>query len=197
MDSGGVARISEYGLENVLRDESFSKSIPTNVRWMAPEILLTETKDKRAASVDDGRRADVYSFAVVMFEVGRHHLPSQDRVRVSPPPPLTQAVSGSTAFPGKRDDEVFESVIMGLRPEWPPWVAPQWFGDTIWEQVEACWSHDPEERPTALVVLQALQKLGEEGPQTFQPQELSRDDTWDYLEDTPEPSMLAFATEDQ
>ena len=70
MDADGVASISEYGLEGVLRDEPFPKSIPTNVRWMAPEVLPTENKDKRVTSVADGKRADVYSFAMVMFEVG-------------------------------------------------------------------------------------------------------------------------------
>jgi len=70
VDSDGVARISEYGLEGVLRDGPFSKSIPTSVRWMAPELLSAENKNKRATSVGDGKRADVYSFSMVMFEVG-------------------------------------------------------------------------------------------------------------------------------
>ena len=67
MDSGGVACISEYGLEVVLRDEGSSRSIPGNVRWMAPEIL--GPKGRRIPSKDSGKAADVYSFAIVMFEV--------------------------------------------------------------------------------------------------------------------------------
>ena len=82
MDSDGVACISEYGLEGVLRDEPFSKSMPVNVRWMAPEVLSTENKDKRAMSVGDGKCADVYSLAMVMFEVGRRYLHSQTRAGV-------------------------------------------------------------------------------------------------------------------
>ena len=70
MDSDGVARISEYGLELVLREEGSSKPIPTNVRWMAPEVLSTKSEDKRVTSVEARKRADIYSFAVVMFEVG-------------------------------------------------------------------------------------------------------------------------------
>ena len=70
MNSDDVACISEYGLETVLRGETSPKSIPTNVRWTAPEVLSTENKNKRATSVEDGKRADVYSFAMVMFEVG-------------------------------------------------------------------------------------------------------------------------------
>ena len=86
-----------------------------------------------------------------------------------------------------------ENITIGLRPEWPPGFASQGLGDTIWEQVEACWSHEPEERPTALAVLQVLQGLSEERLQGSQePQEPSSDDTWDYVEDTPEPSMCYF-----
>ena len=64
MDGDGIARISEYGLEIVLSDE---KSIPTNVRWMAPEVL--ESNSGRAPFGDDGKSADIYSFAMVTFEV--------------------------------------------------------------------------------------------------------------------------------
>ena len=71
MDGDGVACISEYGLDGALLGEHFSKPISTNVRWMAPEVLSAESGGKRAASADDGKRADVYSFAVVMFEVGQ------------------------------------------------------------------------------------------------------------------------------
>jgi len=66
-------------------------------------------------------------------------------------------------------------------------------GDAIWEQVEACWSHEPEERPTALAVLQALQELGEEPPQKSQGlQEPLGDETWEHVEDIPEPSTCGF-----
>ena len=76
-----------------------------------------------------------------------------------------------------------------MRPEWPLGVASQGLGDAIWEQVEACWSHEPEERPTARAVLQALQKLSEELPQESQgPQEPPSDETWEHVEDIPEPS---------
>lgn len=68
VDSNEVACISEYGLEIVLRDEAPSKAIPANFRWMAPEVL--NTKSRRIPSGDDGKAADIYSLAMVMFEVG-------------------------------------------------------------------------------------------------------------------------------
>jgi hypothetical protein len=77
--SDGIACISEYGLEIVLRDEASSTSIPTNVRWMAPETL--GTKSRRVPSGDDGMAADVYSFAMIMFEVSLPCIHSQIRDR--------------------------------------------------------------------------------------------------------------------
>jgi serine/threonine protein kinase len=69
VDNNGVACLSEYGLELVLREEDSSRSTLANVRWMAPEVLSTLNKNKRV-SVEDVKRADVYSLAMVMFEVG-------------------------------------------------------------------------------------------------------------------------------
>ena len=72
VDSSGVACISEYGLEVVLRDEASSKSIPTNVQWVSPEVL--GTRDGGILMGDGGKAADVYSFAMIMFEVRLRHL---------------------------------------------------------------------------------------------------------------------------
>ena len=83
MDGDGIACISEYGLETVLREEASSKSIPTNVRWIAPEIL--GTKDRRVPSGDDGKAADVYSFAMIMFEVSIRFVFSRTRDCISSP----------------------------------------------------------------------------------------------------------------
>ena len=76
MDADSFACISEYGLELVLREEASYKSAPSNVRWMAPEVISTEKKDKRV-TLDDRKRADVYSLAMVMFEVRPPYLRSQ------------------------------------------------------------------------------------------------------------------------
>ena len=67
VDGDGVACISGYGLEIVLHDEAPSKSLPINIRWMAPEVL--DAEGGRIPSGDDEKAADIYSFAMVMFEV--------------------------------------------------------------------------------------------------------------------------------
>ncbi|KAF9643599.1 kinase-like protein [Thelephora ganbajun] len=160
VDSDGVACISEYGLERVLRDEVSSESIPTNVRWMAPEVLSTENKNKRVASVDDGNIADVYSFAMVMFEI----------------------LTGAIPFASASDEEIVGRVTMRLRPEWPSDNPSQGLVDALRDQVEACWSHDPEQRPTALMVLQSLQALSRKRSQESQePPEQTDDSSLDVL----------------
>ena len=80
MDSDGIACISEYGLEIVLRGEASTRPIQTNARWTAPEVL--DTGCRWILSVDDGKAADIYSFAMVMFEVSLPRL----RLKLSLPP---------------------------------------------------------------------------------------------------------------
>lgn len=68
------------------------------------------------------------------------------------------------------------SVTMGHRPECPFNDPSQGLSDLLWDQIEACWHDDPEQRPAALAVLQFLQSLNRDGtleePREFQePQE--------------------------
>jgi len=154
---------------------------------------MAEREDKRVTSVDDGKRADVYSFAVVMFEVGLPSLCFQVRPVTRPPRSHHQVLSGVSPFPKDSDEEVVGKVTTGMRPEWTPEYGSQGLGDALWEQIKAFWSHDPEERPTALMVLQALQALGEERPQESQePPANIDDDMWDYVGVTPESGASGF-----
>ena len=67
MDYNGIACLSEYGLELTPHEEVSSKFL-SNVMWMAPEVISIINENKRI-TMDDGKRADVYSFAMVMFQV--------------------------------------------------------------------------------------------------------------------------------
>ena len=151
VDDDGVACISEYGLEVVLRKEASSKSIPGNIRWMAPEILTT--KERRVPSGDGGKAADVYSLAMVMFEVCIPRVHPSVYLDILP---LAQVSAGTTPFPDGSDEEVVGMVTAGLRPERPSDNPSQELSDELWEQIVVCWNHDPNERPTALKVLRAL-----------------------------------------
>ena len=66
VDGNGVACISECGLEIFLRDEPSYKSVQTDVRWMAPEVLCAMGRRIQF----DGKAVDIYAFTMIVFEVG-------------------------------------------------------------------------------------------------------------------------------
>ena len=164
MDSNGAACISEYGLETVLRDEAPPESILTNVRWMAPEVL--STKGRFIPSGGSGKAADVYSLAMVMFEVCIPHLYSP-HLSLSQRFAQSQTLTNTTPFSKENSEEVVDMVAMGVRPKWPPNDPPKW----LREQIEACWSQEPDERPTAFNVLKqieaSLNQEPDKGPTAF------------------------------
>jgi hypothetical protein len=68
--------------------------------------------------------------------------------------------------------------------------------DALWDQIEACWHDDPEQRPSAFTVLQFLQGLSEERIPQEEPQEfleLTDDEAWDCIEDAPELRTFSFS----
>ena len=66
VDSFGNARITDFGLATIVRDPSSFVSASENrdqtLRWTAPEIF----ESGRAAT----KESDVFSFGMVMIEVG-------------------------------------------------------------------------------------------------------------------------------
>ena len=147
VDSGGVGCISEYGLEIILREEASPKSIPTDVRWMAPEVL--SANGRRVPPGDGGKAADVYSFGMVMFEVCLPRVYPQTLSLCLNFSPRTQILTDIAPFSNESDKEIVNRVTTGLRPEWPPNNLSQELVDELREQVEACWNNEPSERPTA------------------------------------------------
>lgn len=67
VDSFGNARITDFGLTTIVRDpNSFvntSEDQDQTLRWTAPEFL---------GSGQATKESDVYSFAMVVIEVGGH-----------------------------------------------------------------------------------------------------------------------------
>ena len=154
MDNDGTACISEYGLEIVLQDDSSSKSIPINSRWLAPEIL--SKRDKRFPSVDGGKAADIYSFAMVMFEVCLPYLlPSHPNTYLNISS-LAQILTGTIPFPSESDEEIVNKVTAGHRPKRLSSDSSRGMLDELWEQIVACWRQELNERPTAAEVLWAF-----------------------------------------
>ena len=188
VDDDGTARISEYGLEPLLCNEGSSKSVSGDARWKAPEVVQTDDEKNQVVSVDGGKRADVYSFAMIIFEVGPGSLNrSASRCLTQP-----QTLTGITPFQNESDEEVANRVKTGLRPEWLSNDPSHGLVDALRSRVEACWDHDPEKRPTALEMFQFMEALrkerAEERAEDSQelPEQAIDDDTWDRVDDAPE-----------
>ena len=94
-------------------------------QWMAPEVLKAEPY---------GRAADVYAFAVVLFEVAARRCPYDDR------PDLT-GVALAVAV-----------VHDGIRPTLPVGADP-----VLADLAAACWATDPDARPSVQSALATLE----------------------------------------
>lgn len=94
--------------------------------WMAPEILMGAPYD---------HHADVYSFAMVMFEVCSQELPFED---------LSAVKVGITVANGGRPD------MEAISPDCPAHLI---------YLMERCWAQDPSDRPEFTMVIGVLKKL--------------------------------------
>jgi len=106
----GVARYQSLDTSKAMTAETGS------YRWMAPEVIRHEVYDKRC---------DVYSFAMLVFELLTYRFPFDGKVKLTP-----MQVVAAVAVEDKR-------------PELPSsCTAP------IRRLVERCWSRDPNLRPS-------------------------------------------------
>jgi len=124
IDSLGRAKISDLGLSVETDKKYVSKRVGT-VRWMAPEVHT------RTCTFPE--KSDVWSFGVVMFELGTELIPYHDKV----------------------DEDVLYEIKYGRGPEIPRDVnlkkVPQW--ESL---MKSCWSTDISERPTFRTLHKAL-----------------------------------------
>lgn len=69
-------------------------------------------------------------------------------------------------------------VVAGLRPEWPSDNPPQGLVDELREPVEACWNQEPNDRPTAFMVLQSLQARSKASEMEYANGDLEEGESW-------------------
>lgn len=137
IDSDGHARLSDFGLTSVIYDGDTVNTVTTtsiahgSTRWMAPELLNPESIGESRSR--PSRRSDIYSFAMVMYEVLAGRLPFEEC---------------------RRDPAViYQVVVLQNRPKRPP---VNDLSDDIWALMEACWNMDPGQRPNMLTTLTRL-----------------------------------------
>lgn len=132
-----VAKISDFGISRVLLDEhgahiSFrtgTLSVGT-VRYSAPETVdLQKPEDTGAVALT---ASDVYSFGLLLFEL-LHEL---------------------KAFEG---DTPFGALVRSTSGQRPPLDLPADLS-TCAQLVEACWNHDPQQRPSMASACAVLAK---------------------------------------
>ena len=128
LDATGVAKVTDFGLaarapDDTARGGSLTAETGT-YRWMAPEVIRHERYSKKA---------DVFSFGMILFELLTHQLPFADLA------PLQAAVS------------------VALNDERPP--LPDGCPAPLARLVKSCWASDRGGRPAFSWVAEAVAAL--------------------------------------
>ncbi|OQR80843.1 protein kinase, partial [Achlya hypogyna] len=132
LDSIKGTKITDFGESREMDDSTLTNGIGT-YQWMAPEIIRGH-----AYTV----AADVYSFGVLLTELSTHSVPYADLVN-----PSTRA--------SWNQQYLITQVTAGvLRPSLDTALTPSWVVDLA----TACLSHDPDDRPSMLMVAASLPK---------------------------------------
>ncbi|KAG1662428.1 hypothetical protein FOA52_004009 [Chlamydomonas sp. UWO 241] len=113
LDDSGIVKIADFGVARIMEPTGNMTAETGTYRWMAPEVIEHKPYDEKA---------DVFSFAVVVWELLTCRIPYSDMT------PLQAAVG---------------VVQKGLRPEIPLGTPP-----ALGMLMETCWGLDPSRRPS-------------------------------------------------
>jgi len=128
----GVPCLTDYELVYIIDHNEFTTSkIAGPARWTAPESLDPPETDNATPYT---QKSDVYAFAMTMIEICTGKAPFSDR---------------------RNDSAVIFYVIDGGRPEMPETLSQR---PVIRELTVHCWDKDPNERPSAKVIRETMEK---------------------------------------
>ena len=120
-----ILKICDFGSARVLNQSANMSGINGTYRWMAPEFA-------GRANIKINQRCDVFSFAMVLYEIFLHRLPYYDL---------------------KEEHKIAMAVLDGKRPVLHN--IPQ----HIKELNKKCWKHNSHDRPTFEQILKVIFKL--------------------------------------
>lgn len=126
------AKVADFGLsrtKETSKTNSYQKYVVGTSRWMAPEVINCRTGGNK---VDNPFKSDVYSFAMVCYEI----------------------LTGNTPFPTTRQADVWDKVLAGHRPDLPV-ECPEELSNLITK----CWSAEASIRPDFGDICVALRHL--------------------------------------
>lgn len=129
-------RLVDFGLVTIISDlqnvpPSYSDYSGT-VRYMSPELIDPEEFGLEKSC--HTKPSDCYALGMVMY----------------------QTISGKLPFQGFLDTTVSLKVMRGNRPS-----RGTKFPDHLWQIVESCWTHQPDDRPTIEEILQYFETSSE------------------------------------
>ena len=117
----GLLKVCDFGTTRQLDHTTIPTGMTGTCRWMAPEF-----SDKATTGVN--QRCDVFSFAMVLYELFVHDIP------------FSQFNDGHDALPTIRE---------GIRPPLPCGLP-----DHVDKLIRMCWKHNSHDRPTFDEIIQ-------------------------------------------
>ncbi|KAG7202068.1 hypothetical protein KM043_004743 [Ampulex compressa] len=146
VDSRWVVKLSDFGLHEFKRD---AECEPCDVMkkyhgllYRAPELLRPSKLGSGEPNVRDFQKGDVYSFAIVLYEL--------------------QGRQGPFGLTELSDPEILKKVIgreTGMLPFRPPLDQLENTFDFVRDCLLECWAEDPETRPDFKIIRSKLRPL--------------------------------------
>ncbi|KAG8723968.1 hypothetical protein FRC09_000935 [Ceratobasidium sp. 395] len=147
IDRDGVAKLSDFD-HSILSNCTLSFTETTNVgggtlRWMAPELLLSDEDDEIAARRTN--QTDVYALGMTLLEIVTGRVPY---------------------FEYKVDRAIIRALDRKQVPNCPKeFMYENGRANWMWLLLQTCWDHDPKVRPAAFSIHNRLR--AEKSPFTY------------------------------